>query len=225
MPSRNTITVEDPIEYRVAGIKQTQVNTKAGYTFASGLRAALRADPDVILVGEIRDLETARIATEAALTGHLVLSTLHANDAASSTTRLIDMGLGPYLVTSALGCVVAQRLVRRLCRRCKSSGTATSEERLELEAMSLIDDHDTQIPLSRAVGCEQCRRTGYRGRLAIHEVMVMDDELRALVLQRAPAEAVARAAVAGGMQTLQMDAFVKVQEGETTLDELKRILV
>ncbi len=225
VPSRNTITVEDPIEYRVAGIKQTQVNAKSGYTFATGLRAALRADPDIILVGEIRDLETARIATEAALTGHLVLSTLHANDAASSTTRLIDMGLGPYLVTSALGCVVAQRLVRRLCRRCKSADTATPEELLELEAMSLIDSHDAQTPMFRAVGCEQCRRTGYRGRLAIHEVMVMNDELRTLVLQRAPAEAVARAAVAGGMQTLQMDAFVKVQEGETTLDELKRILV
>ncbi len=224
-PSRNTITVEDPIEYRVAGIKQTQVNVKSGYTFASGLRAALRADPDIILVGEIRDLETARIATEAALTGHLVLSTLHANDAASSTTRLIDMGLGPYLVTSALGCVVAQRLVRRLCRRCKLAGTATPEELLELESMSLIDSHDTETPLYRAVGCEQCRRTGYRGRLAIHEVMVMDDELRTLVLQRAPAKAVALAAVAGGMQTLQMDAFVKVREGETTFDELKRILV
>jgi type IV pilus assembly protein PilB len=224
-PSRNTITVEDPIEYRVAGIKQTQVNAKSGYTFATGLRAAMRTDPDIILVGEIRDLETARIATEAALTGHLVLSTLHANDAASSTTRLIDMGLGPYLVTSALGCVVAQRLVRRLCGRCKSADTATSEELLELEAMSLIDSRDAQAPMFRAVGCEQCRRTGYRGRLAIHEVMVMNDELRTLVLQRAPAEAVARAAVAGGMQTLQMDAFVKVQEGETTLDELKRILV
>jgi type IV pilus assembly protein PilB len=185
----------------------------------------MRTDPDIILVGEIRDLETARIATEAALTGHLVLSTLHANDAASSTTRLIDMGLGPYLVTSALGCVVAQRLVRRLCGRCKSADTATSEELLELEAMSLIDSRDAQAPMFRAVGCEQCRRTGYRGRLAIHEVMVMNDELRTLVLQRAPAEAVARAAVAGGMQTLQMDAFVKVQEGETTLDELKRILV
>ena len=198
---------------------------KPAYTFASGLRAALRADPDIILVGEIRDLETAGIATEAALTGHLVLSTLHANDAASSTTRLIDMGLGPYLVTSALGCVVAQRLVRRLCKRCKSRDTATSEELLELEAMSLVADHTTPTPLSRAVGCEQCRRTGYLGRMAIHEVMVMNDELRTLVLQRAPAESVARAAVIGGMQTLQMDAFVKVQEGETTFDELKRILV
>jgi type IV pilus assembly protein PilB len=208
-PTRNTITVEDPIEYRVAGIKQTQVNQKAGYTFASGLRAALRADPDIILIGEIRDLETARIATEAALTGHLVLSTLHANDAASSTTRLMDMGLGPYLVTSALECVVAQRLVRRLCGRCKSTEMASSEELLELEAMALI------------VGAT----TGYLGRLAVHEVLVMDDELRKLVLQRAPADAVAKAAIAGGMQTLTQDAFTKVQEGETTFDELKRVLI
>jgi type IV pilus assembly protein PilB len=225
VPSRNTITVEDPIEYRVAGIKQTQVNAKSGYTFASGLRAALRADPDIILVGEIRDLETARIATEAALTGHLVLSTLHANDAASSTTRLMDMGLGPYLVTSALECVVAQRLVRRLCKRCKSADVATSEELLELKAMSLIDGHATEVPLYRATGCEQCGRTGYLGRLAVHEVMVMNDDLRTLVLRRAPAEEISLAAIGAGMQTLRHDAFVKIQEGQTTFDELKRILV
>ena len=225
VPSRNTVTVEDPIEYRIAGIKQTQVSPKAGYTFASGLRAARRADPDIILIGEIRDLETARIATEAALTGHLVLSTLHANDAASSTTRLMDMGLGPYLVTSALECVVAQRLVRRLCGRCKKADVANSEELLELAEMTLVDETSTKVPLYRASGCEQCGRSGYLGRLAVHEVMVMNDELRMLVLQRSPADAIARAAVAGGMQTLRQDAFVKVQEGETTFDELKRILV
>jgi type IV pilus assembly protein PilB len=225
VPSRNTVTVEDPIEYRIAGIKQTQVSTKAGYTFASGLRAALRADPDIILIGEIRDLETARIATEAALTGHLVLSTLHANDAASSTTRLLDMGLGPYLVTSALECVVAQRLVRRLCGRCKSSDEVSPQELLELQELFLVEDGTTNLPLHRANGCEQCGQTGYLGRLAIHEVMVMDDELRMLVLQRAPAEAIARAAIAGGMQTLRQDAFAKVLEGDTSLDELKRVLV
>jgi type IV pilus assembly protein PilB len=224
-PSRNTITVEDPIEYRVAGIKQTQVNPRAGYTFASGLRAALRADPDIILIGEIRDLETARTATEAALTGHLVLSTLHANDAVSSTTRLIDMGLGPYLVTSSLECVVAQRLLRRLCPRCKSAGSANPEELQEFKAMGLIEDGSTGISLYRAVGCEQCGHTGYLGRLAVHEVMVMNDELRMLVLQRAPAEAIAHAATAGGMQTLKQDAFAKLVEGQTTFDELKRVLV
>ena len=225
VPSRNTITVEDPVEYRIAGIKQTQVSTKAGYTFASGLRAALRADPDIILIGEIRDLETARIATEAALTGHLVLSTLHANDAASSTTRLLDMGLGPYLVTSALECVVAQRLVRRLCKECKSSDAASKEELLELEEMGLIESRSADTLVWRSNSCQRCGHSGYMGRLAIHEVMVLNDELRMLVLQRAPAEAIARAAIADGMQTLRQDAFVKVQEGETSLEELRRVLM
>ena len=224
VPTRNTVTVEDPIEYRVAGIKQTQVNARAGYTFASGLRAALRADPDTILVGEIRDLETARIATEAALTGHLVLSTLHANDAASSTTRLIDMGLGPYLVTSALECVVAQRLVRRLCTACSTAHAATPEEILEMRSMALIDDDVVELSLHRANGCPECGMTGYAGRIAVHEVMVMDDDLRSHVLQRSPAEVVARTAVAGGMQTLKSDAFIKVRAGGTTFDELKRVV-
>ena len=223
-PSRNTVTVEDPIEYRVAGIKQTQVNAKAGYTFVSGLRAALRTDPDVILVGEIRDLETARIASEAALTGHLVLSTLHANDAASSTTRLLDMGLRPYQVTSTLECVVAQRLIRRLCPRCKSVSDATPEEMLELTEMGLIQDAAARVPLHRANSCEQCGRTGYLGRIAVQEVMVMDEALRTLVLQHSPAEAVAATAVAGGMQTLKMDAYAKLQDGETTFDEVKRLV-
>jgi len=209
----------------VAGIKQTQVNLRAGYTFATGLRAALRADPDTILIGEIRDLETARIATEAALTGHLVLSTLHANDAASSTTRLTDMGLGPYLVTSALECVVAQRLLRRLCPRCRTAETASVEQRRELTTMGLIDDACGAIDLYRSNGCEYCGMSGYRGRLAVHEVMVMDDPLRMLVLQSAPSAEIARVAVAGGMQTFQRDAFTKVLDGHTTLDELKRVLV
>ena len=222
--SRNIITVEDPIEYRVAGIKQTQVNVQAGYTFASGLRAALRADPDIVLIGEIRDLETARIGAESALTGHLVLSTLHANNAASSTTRLIEMGLEPYLVTSALECVVAQRLLRRLCGRCRIAEPASPEELLELATMSLIDDPSTDVTLYRANGCAQCGQRGYQGRLAVHEVLVMNDELKALVLERAPAHAIALAAVAGGMQTLQRDAFAKVLSGETTIEECKRVL-
>jgi type IV pilus assembly protein PilB len=224
LPSRNTITVEDPIEYRVAGIKQTQVNAKVGYTFASGLRASLRSDPDIILIGEIRDLETARIAAESALTGHLVLSTLHANDAASSTTRLIDMGLEPYLVTSSMECVVAQRLLRRLCDRCKIAEPASPEELLELTSMSLIDDPSPGVSLYRANGCAQCGRRGYLGRLAVHEVLVMNDELKTLVLERAPAHVIALAAAAGGMQTLLQDAFAKVRLGETSLDECKRVL-
>ncbi|MBF6557649.1 MAG: Flp pilus assembly complex ATPase component TadA [Acidimicrobiales bacterium] len=224
VPTRNTITVEDPIEYRVAGIKQTQVNSKVGYTFASGLRAALRSDPDIILIGEIRDLETARIAAESALTGHLVLSTLHANDASSSTTRLIDMGLEPYLVTSSLECVVAQRLLRRLCDRCKIVEPASTAELLELTTMSLLDESTSDLSLYRANGCAQCGQRGYRGRLAVHEVLVMNDELKTLVLGRAPAHAIAQAATAGGMQTLLQDAFAKVRLGETSLDECKRVL-
>jgi type IV pilus assembly protein PilB len=224
VPSRNTITVEDPIEYRVAGIKQTQVNSKVGYTFASGLRAALRSDPDIILIGEIRDLETARIAAMSALTGHLVLSTLHANDAASSTTRLIDMGLEPYLVTSALECVVAQRLLRQLCVRCKITEPASPEELSELRLMSLIDEPDADILLSRPNGCAECGQRGYQGRLAVHEVLVMSDELKTLVLDCAPAHTIALAAVADGMQTLLQDAFAKVRLGQTSLDECKRVL-
>ena len=191
VPTLNTITVEDPIEYRVAGIKQTQVNNKVGYTFASGLRAALRSDPDIILIGEIRDIETARIAAESALTGHLVLSTLHANNAASSTTRLIEMGLEPYLVTSSLECVVAQRLLRRLCSRCKIVEPASPEERLELDTMKLVDASASDVLLPRANGCAQCGRRGYQGRIAVHEVLVMNDEIKTLVLERAPAQRVA----------------------------------
>jgi len=223
-PIRNTITVEDPIEYRVAGIKQTQVNDKVGYTFAAGLRAALRSDPDTILIGEIRDLETARISAESALTGHLVLSTLHANDAASSTTRLIEMGLEPYLVTSSLECVVAQRLLRRLCDRCRTATPASPAERLELISMGLIDESAPEVLLYRAVGCAHCRRRGYLGRMAVHEVLVMDDPLKSLVLERAPAHEIARAASAGGMVTLLQDAFAKMLTGQTSFEECKRVL-
>jgi type IV pilus assembly protein PilB len=223
-PSQNTITVEDPIEYRVAGIKQTQVNEKVGYTFAAGLRAALRSDPDTILIGEIRDLETARISAESALTGHLVLSTLHANDAASSTTRLIEMGLEPYLVTSSLECVVAQRLLRRLCDRCRIATPASPEERLELVSMALIDESAPEVLLYRAVGCAHCDHRGYLGRMAVHEVLVMDDPLKSLVLQRAPANEIARVASAGGMVTLLQDAFAKMLTGQTSFEECKRVL-
>ncbi len=223
-PGRNIITVEDPIEYRIAGIKQSQVNKRAGYTFATGLRAALRTDPDVILIGEVRDLETARICAESALTGHLVLSTLHANDAASSTTRLIEMGLEPYLVTSALECVVAQRLLRRLCPSCAVAEPASPNERLELSTMSLLESPDQELVVRRPVGCARCSHRGYLGRFAVQEVLVMDDALKALVLERAPARAIVTAAIAGGMQTLLQDAFAKVRLGETSLEECRRVL-
>ena len=223
--SRNIITVEDPIEYRIAGIKQSQVNTKAGYTFATGLRAALRIDPDVILIGEIRDLETAKISAESALTGHLVLSTVHANNAAASTTRLVDMGLEPYMVTSALECVVAQRLLRRLCQHCAVTEPASPEELLELSTMSLIEETDETLMVRRARGCARCGQRGYVGRFAVQEVLVMDDALKTLVLERAPANAIAAAAKAGGMRTLLQDAFGKVRSGETTLEECRRVLL
>jgi type IV pilus assembly protein PilB len=227
-PSRNIITVEDPIEYRIAGIKQSQVNVKARYTFSSGLRAALRVDPDIILIGEIRDLETARIASESALTGHLVLSTLHANDAASSTTRLIEMGLEPYLVASSLECVVAQRLLRRLCTHCAVAEPATPVEMRELSLLSLIDAPDGgssgDVVLHRPVGCARCGHRGYRGRLAVQEVLVMDDALKALVLERAPAHAINAAAARGGMRPMLQDAFAKVASGSTSLEELRRVL-
>jgi len=223
-PGRNIITVEDPIEYRIAGIKQSQVNAKAGYTFATGLRAALRVDPDVMLIGEIRDLETARISAESALTGHLVLSTLHANDAASSTTRLMEMGLESYLVTSALECVVAQRLLRRLCDECAVTERATPEELLELMAMSLVVAPGHELVVRRAVGCARCGHRGYLGRFAVQEVLVMDDALKTLVLERASSQRIAAAAVAGGMRTLLQDAFDKVLLGETTLEECRRVL-
>jgi type IV pilus assembly protein PilB len=200
------------------------VNDKVGYTFAAGLRAALRSDPDTILIGEIRDLETARISAESALTGHLVLSTLHANDAASSTTRLIEMGLEPYLVTSSLECVVAQRLLRRLCDRCRAATPASPAERLELISMGLINESAPEVPLYRAVGCAHCRHRGYLGRMAVHEVLVMDDPLKSLVLERAPAHEIARAASAGGMVTLLQDAFAKMLTGQTSFEECKRVL-
>jgi type IV pilus assembly protein PilB len=225
VPTLNTITVEDPIEYRIAGIKQTQVNARVGYTFANGLRAALRADPDVILIGEIRDIETARIAAESALTGHLVMSTLHANDAASSTIRLMDMGLEPYLVTSALECVVAQRLLRKFCRRCRVTRPASDEELLELHAMNLIDEDDFgEINLPHAPGCSQCGQSGFRGRVPVHEVLVMNEEIKTMVLEHAPSERINHAAKVGGMRSLRQDAFTKVLSGETSLDELKRVL-
>jgi type IV pilus assembly protein PilB len=225
VPTRNTVTVEDPIEYRVPGIKQTQVNTRAGYTFAAGLRAALRSDPDIILIGEIRDQETARIAAESALTGHLLLSTLHANDAASSTTRLIDMGVEPYLVTSSLECVVAQRLLRRLCPRCRVQVAPSPDELLELESMELLDTGTGRgLSIYRPNGCAHCTHSGYRGRLAVQEVLVMNEELKTLVLARAPAEQIAKAATVGGMTTLRQNAFRRVRDGDTSLEELKRTL-
>lgn len=218
-PTVNVITVEDPVEYRMPGINQVQVNTKAGMTFAAALRSILRSDPDVILIGEIRDEETAKIAIESSLTGHLVLSTLHTNDAPSSVTRLIEMGVEPFLVGSALDSVVAQRLARRLCGRCKEEVQATETE---LRVLGL--PFTGELPLvHRPVGCPQCSNTGYRGRIALHEVMGVDDEIERLASRNAPAAEISRHAEATGMTRLRGDGWAKVLLGHTSIEEILRV--
>lgn len=220
--ARNVITVEDPVEYRLAGINQVQVNVRAGLTFAAALRSILRSDPDIVLVGEIRDAQTAKIAIEAALTGHLVLSTLHTNDAASTPNRLVDMGIEPFLVASALDCIVAQRLARRLCDRCKAAHAPTPEE---LRA-TCWEGSAADLPgvLFTHVGCEACARTGYRGRFAIHEVLVVDEEVERLIVDRGHTEQVRAAAVAQGMQTLRQTGLAHAAAGHTSLEEVLRVV-
>jgi type IV pilus assembly protein PilB len=221
---RNIITVEDPVEYRLAGINQVQVHPKAGLTFASALRSILRSDPDVILVGEIRDRETAVIAIEAALTGHLVLSTLHTNSAASTPMRLVEMGVEPFLVTSALDCVVAQRLARRLCDHCKEAYQPTEAELSEAGwAIDELSGSDWPM-LQRAVGCSSCGKTGYKGRFAIHEVMLLSEEIERMVIERRSTDDVSKMAVMEGMITLKKDGLRKVALGYTTLEEIFRVV-
>jgi type IV pilus assembly protein PilB len=219
---RNIITVEDPVEYRLEGVNQIQVNPRAGLTFAAALRSILRADPDIILVGEIRDRETAVIAIEAALTGHLVLSTLHTNDAASTPMRLIEMGVEPFLVTSALDCVVAQRLARRLCERCKQAYTPSPAELTE--AGWPTAELGASPELFRPVGCPACTRTGYRGRLAIQEVMVLSEEIDRMIIERYSSDDLKKAAIAEGMAPLREDGLLKVAQGITTLEEIFRVV-
>ncbi|HYH51196.1 MAG TPA: ATPase, T2SS/T4P/T4SS family [Acidimicrobiia bacterium] len=223
-PDKNVITVEDPVEYRLPGVNQVQVNPKAGLTFASALRSILRSDPDIVLVGEIRDRETATIAVEASLTGHLVLSTLHTNDAASTPMRLVEMGVEPFLVVSALDCVVAQRLARKLCDRCREEYEPTHAELTEAGWPAALLKAEGPPMLYRAVGCAACSRTGYRGRLAIHEVMVMSEEISRMVVERYSSEDIRKTALAQGMLTLREDGLVKVAQGKTTLEELFRVI-
>jgi type IV pilus assembly protein PilB len=217
---RNLMTIEDPVEYQLSGVKQVQVNVAAGLTFASALRSFLRADPDVMLVGEIRDHETAVIAAEASLTGHLVLSSLHTNDAASAPLRLTEIGVAPFLVTSAVQAVLAQRLARKLCDRCRAPYEPNDVELSEARWPSGWPTPE----FHRAVGCQACSATGYRGRLAVHEVMLMTEPLRRLVLERAGADAVRRQAVEDGMVPLWQDGLKKVASGLTTVEELARIV-
>ena len=217
---RNLMTIEDPVEYQLSGVKQVQVNVAAGLTFASALRSFLRADPDVMLVGEIRDHETAVIAAEASLTGHLVLSSLHTNDAASAPLRLTEIGVAPFLVTSAVQAVLAQRLARKLCDRCRAPYEPNDVELSEARWPSGWPTPE----FHRAVGCQACSATGYRGRLAVHEVMLMTEPLRRLVLERAGADAVRRQAVEDGMVPLWQDGLKKVASGLTTVEELARVV-
>jgi type IV pilus assembly protein PilB len=215
---RNIITIEDPVEYQMPGINQLQVNDKAGLSFARGLRSMLRADPDVIMVGEIRDSETARIAVESALTGHLVLSTLHTNDSASAITRLTEMGIEPFLTSSAVDCVVAQRLTRRLCTTCKRRVI------LDVEALRAADFHAAfDIEAYEPVGCPRCNNTGYKGRVGLYEVMVVSDEIRDLAVHRAPADDIAKVSVQQGMRLLRDDGLDKVRQGLTSIAEVTRV--
>jgi type IV pilus assembly protein PilB len=217
----NIITIEDPIEYQIPGVNQTQINDKIKLTFASALRSILRQDPDVILLGEIRDGETAKIAMQAAQTGHLVLSTLHTDDAPSVVTRLVDIGAEPFVIASALVGVIAQRLVRRLCVHCRRQYTPAADV---LRAMNIAEIDAAAIPFYKAVGCDQCNHTGYRGRIGIYEVMRITDKLRRLMAARATEDQIRDAAVAGGMITLGEDGLSKVKSGVTTPEELLRVV-
>jgi general secretion pathway protein E len=218
-PEKNIITIEDPIEYQLRGVGQMQVNPKIELSFASGLRSILRQDPDVIMVGEIRDGETAEIAIQAALTGHLVFSTLHTNDSFGSLTRLVEMGIEPFLVSSSILAVLAQRLVRRLCQECRAPYTPTTTElqRIGIHAAGFAGK------IYKPAGCRACRNTGYRGRIAIQELMVMEDDIRTMVMQNADAASIRRTCQAKGMKLLRQDGAERVFAGETTIEELLRV--
>jgi type IV pilus assembly protein PilB len=217
----NIITIEDPVEYQIPGVNQTQINEKIKLTFASALRSILRQDPDVILLGEIRDAETAKIAMQAAQTGHLVLSTLHTDNAPSVVTRLMDIGVEPYVIASALVGVVAQRLMRRLCVHCRRQYTPPADV---LRSLNIAEIDAAAIPFYKSVGCDQCNQTGYRGRIGIYEVMRVSDKLRRLITAKSSEDQLREAAVAGGMITLGEDGLAKVKSGVTTPEELLRVV-
>ncbi len=220
---KNIITVEDPVEYRLAGCNQVQVNPKAGLTFASALRSILRNDPDIVMIGEIRDKETALIAVESALTGHLVLSTLHTNDAPSAITRLTEMGIEPFLTASAIDCVIAQRLARRLCNKCKE---VYKPDKDFLKSAGYCDEDIERIEtLYKAKGCDYCSNTGYRGRTGIFELMLMSEEIKALTIERASSEEITKVARKQGMTSLKEAGLRKALAGETSVEEVLRVVV
>jgi type IV pilus assembly protein PilB len=224
-PEINIITVEDPVEYRLPGVNQMQTNLRAGLTFASALRSILRADPDVVMVGEIRDTETAKMAIEAALTGHLVLSTLHTNDAPGTLPRLNEMGVEPFLTGSAVSAVLAQRLARKLCTHCCEMYTPSVEELLEARVAPDIAAASDGMVLYRKRGCPRCSQTGYKGRIGIFQLLLMNEALAELAVRRASREEVEREAMANGMRTLWDDGMAKVSAGLTSIEELARVTV
>ena len=220
-PDRHILTAEDPVEYRLAGVNQCQVNVKSGLTFARALRSFLRCSPDVILVGEIRDQETAKIAIESALTGHLVLSTLHTNDAAGAITRLVEMGVEPFLVSSALDCVLAQRLARRLCPECKLEYSPPPKALIDAGFL----EENLPESIFKAVGCKKCGGTGYRGRMGVHEVLLISEEISRLTVAEATSEEIKKVAIVDGMLTLRQDGLEKVRMGQTSIEEIMRVIV
>jgi type IV pilus assembly protein PilB len=218
---KNIVTIEDPVEYRLPGINQVQINSKAGLTFGKGLRSILRASPDIIMVGEIRDAETAQIAIEAALTGHLVLSTLHTNDAPGAITRLTEMGVEPFLTSSAVDCVQAQRLARRLCKDCKQPYKPPKQALLDVG----YTEENMPESVFRAAGCPKCNNTGFRGRVGLYEVMLVSEAIERLTIERATADQIKQQALFEGMKTLRMDGLEKVRMGQTSIDEIMRVIV
>ena len=224
-PEINIITVEDPVEYRLGGVNQIQINQRAGLTFASALRSILRSDPDVVMVGEIRDGETAKIAVEAALTGHFVLSTLHTNDAPSTLTRLNEMGVEPFLIGSAVSAVLAQRLARKLCAHCCEMYVPSVDELLKARVSPEVAAANDGITFYRKLGCPRCNQTGYRGRIGIFQLLTMSEEIESLAVQRAGRDEIERAAIRGGMRSMWDDGLSKVASGLTSVEELARVVL
>jgi type IV pilus assembly protein PilB len=221
-PEKNTITVEDPVEYRMTGINQVQTNVKAGLTFANGLRAILRCDPDIVMIGEIRDKETAQIAIEAALTGHLVLSTLHTNNAAGALTRLFEMGIEPFLISSSVDCILAQRLARILCKNCKEPYVPDKEI---LKELNFPFTEGEKLTFHKSNGCGRCNNTGYKGRIGVYEVLRMSEMIEKMTVERKSADEITKVAIDEGMVTLREDGWQKVKMGITSPEEILRVIV
>lgn len=222
--TKNVITVEDPVEYRINGVNQIQINPQAGLTFASGLRSILRSDPDIIMVGEIRDKETAKIAIEAAMTGHMVFSTLHTNDAPGAISRLTEMGIEPFLIASSLACVLAQRLARVLCPHCKEKIEVTRQDLAHITDFP-FDTAENTLTLYKPKGCMRCNNTGFRGRIGIYELLLVTERIQRLALEKASGKEIARVAIEEGMITLRQDGLLKVKQGITSLEEVLRVVV